>query len=82
MAWNGLSFPFRNAVEGFVASLREGRSFRPGLRVKGVRGHAGVFEMTWAPDGQATFQYSEEVRPGEPHFVWRRIGTHDIFRRP
>ncbi len=73
---------FRNAVQEFIADLREGRPFRPGLRVKGVRGHAGVFEMTWAPDGRATFQYGEEVRPGEPHIVWRRIGTHDIFRRP
>lgn len=73
---------FRNAVEEFVADLREGRSFRPGLRVKGVRGHAGIFEMTWSLDGRATFQYGEEVQPGEPHIVWRRIGTHDIFRRP
>lgn len=29
--------------------------FRPGLRVKGVQGVPGMFEMTWAPDGRATF---------------------------
>ncbi len=28
------------------------------------------------------FHYGEEVRLGEPHIVWRRIGTHDIFRQP
>jgi hypothetical protein len=38
--------------------------------------------MTWAADGRATFEYGQEVRPGEAHIIWRRIGTHDIFRRP
>jgi hypothetical protein len=38
--------------------------------------------MTWAPDGRATWQYDDEVRAGEPHVLWRRIGTHDMFDRP
>jgi hypothetical protein len=38
--------------------------------------------MTWAADGRATFEYGQEIRPGEPHIIWRRIGTHDIFRQP
>jgi hypothetical protein len=38
--------------------------------------------MTWAPDGRATFQYGEEVDRGRAHVIWRRIGTHAIFRRP
>ena len=29
--------------------------FRPGLRVKGVQGEPGLFEMTWARNGRATF---------------------------
>ena len=33
------------------------RSFRAGLRVKRVAGTAAIFEMTWAPDGRATFEY-------------------------
>jgi hypothetical protein len=37
--------------------------------------------MTWAADGRATFEYGEEIR-GEPHNSWRRIGIHDVFRRP
>lgn len=32
--------------------------------------------MTWAADGRATFEYGQEIRPGEPHIIWRRIGTH------
>lgn len=72
---------FRGAVEKFVADLRTG-SLRKGLRVKVVQGYPGVYELTWAADGRATFEYGEEVRPGEPHIIWRRIGTHDIFSRP
>lgn len=75
---------FETAVKDkFVPDLATGTGFRPGLRIKPVRGVPGVFEMTWAPDGRATFQYGEEVIPGEPHVVWRRVGTHDILtRRP
>jgi hypothetical protein len=72
---------FRAAVTTFVADLPSGR-FRPGLRVKRVQGAAGVFELTWADDGRATFEYGPGVREGETHVVWRRIGTHDIFTRP
>ena len=72
---------FRTAAAKFVADLQSG-SFRPGLRVKGVQGAGGVFEIAWADDGRATFEYGSEVREGETHIVWRRIGTHDIFSRP
>jgi hypothetical protein len=72
---------FLAALELFVAGLKGGR-FEPRLRVKRVQGHPGVWEMTWAPDGRATFQYGEEIRPGDPHVIWRRIGTHAIFRAP
>lgn len=72
---------FRGALGEFIECLRTGR-FNPGLRVKRVTGHPGIWEMTWAPDGRATFEYGPEIRPGEPHIMWRRIGTHDIFRQP
>ena len=72
---------FRAAAAKFVNDLASG-SFRPGLRVRGVQGATGVFEMTWADDGRATFEYGTAVRDGETHIVWRRIGTHEIFARP
>ena len=72
---------FLLAVSQFVADLARDGTFRKGLRVKAVRGATGVFEMTWADDGRATFHYGEERRPGEPHIVWRRVGTHAIFDR-
>lgn len=74
---------FRTAVTQFIADLTKGgQGFHPSLRVKRVQGHPGVWEMTWAHDGRATFQYGEEVHSGQPHIVWRRVGTHAIFRRP
>ena len=72
---------FRAAVDKFVHDLRVGK-FRKGLRIKGVQGHPGVYEMTWAADGRATFSYGASVRPGDPHINWRRVGAHDNFEHP
>src|SRR5215472_566192 len=47
---------FRAALVVFVADLAAGGAFRPGLRVKKMAGH-DIWEMTWAPDGRATFSY-------------------------
>lgn len=71
----------RTVLEEFIPDLAA-RQFRPGLRVKGVRGAPSVFEMTWAPDGRATFEYGPEQVPGQPHVIWRRVGTHGIFQAP
>lgn len=73
---------FRRAVRQLIEDLDAGRPFRPGLRVKRVQRTRNVFEMTFAPDGRATWHYGTEIRPGEPHIVWRRIGTHDVLASP
>lgn len=73
---------FLAAIAQFVEDLRAGGRFRKGLRVKGVQGASGVFEMTWAHDGGATFQYGDAFIEGEPHVIWRRVGTHDVFKQP
>ena len=73
---------FRETIEKFVEDLEGGKGFRNSLRVKGVRGAEGIFEMTWAPNGRATFQYGDSIRRGEPHIIWRRCGTHDVFKSP
>jgi hypothetical protein len=84
--WKSLSAEdkkrFRAALDAFVTDLRGRSGFRNGLRVKGVQGARGTYEMTWAPDGRATFSYGPEQRTGEPHIVLRRIGDHSIFMRP
>lgn len=72
----------QRALSRFLEDLRAGGKFRPGLRVKGVQGASGVFEMTWADDGRATFEYGDSLIDDEPHIIWRRIGTHDILKSP
>jgi hypothetical protein len=72
---------FLAAVRKLVEDLRRGQ-FRKGLRVKRVQTHADVWEMTWAPDGRATFSYGESIHAGDSHIIWRRIGGHEIFEHP
>lgn len=73
---------FLLAVGQFVEDLRSGRPFRKGLRVKGIQGAFGIFEMTWAHDGRGTFEYGDEVVKGEAHVIWRRVGRHSVFKQP
>ena len=73
---------FLTAVAQFVEDLRRGEGFRKGLRVKGAKGASGIFEMIWADDGRATFEYGDPVSEGEAHIIWRRIGAHKILNQP
>ena len=73
---------FRQAVEKFIEDLKRGKGFRPSLRVKGVKGTRGIYELTWSPDGRATFHYGDPIQEGEVHIVWRRVGTHSILAKP
>lgn len=73
---------FRHAVSAFVDDLRRPGPFRTALRVKGVRRAPGVFELTWSGGGRATWCYGTQLVDGEPHIIWRRIGTHTIFNAP
>jgi len=89
--WAGLTpeqqKAFKAAVVHFNDDLGAKRGFRAGLRVKRVQKAknnkaSDVWEMTWAPDGRATWQYGQEQRPNTAHVIWRRIGTHDVFGAP
>lgn len=79
---------FRNAVRLINRAYSE-RGDRPfpqwpiSLRIKGVQGAPGVWEMTWSfsrPDGRATFSFA--TIDGELAIRWRRIGDHRIFEEP
>jgi hypothetical protein len=72
---------FMATVRKLVHDLK-GDRMRSGLRIKRLQGHEDVREITWAPDGRATFSYGPSVRPGHIHVLWRRIGTHAIFDEP
>lgn len=78
---------FEARLADFIADLmavEEGQRswFRPGLRVKKLSGVPDVYEMSWAPDGRATFAIGNPIVAGKIHIVWLRVGSHDILRRP
>src|SRR5437773_446094 len=74
---------FQLAVRKLIEDLRDRKGqFRKGLRVKPFETAPGVYELTWASDGRATFAFGKPVRPGQPHTVWRRCGDHSIFKNP
>jgi hypothetical protein len=67
----------------FVEALRVRPSSSPfGLRVKRFQGMQDLWEITFAGDGRATVAHGAEVRPGDVHVIWRRVGTHDVLSDP
>lgn len=80
---------FSEACDRFV---EQRTPFPSRLRVKDVKGAPGVFEMTWSfagPDCRATWEWIEVSVADEggsvepvPAVRWRRIGGHEVFRRP
>jgi hypothetical protein len=80
---------FRRAlVERFIPAcdrfaMNPSAPWPAALRVKAIQGAAGVLEMTWSfasPDGRATFELI--TVDGELRCRWRRVGDHDVFKRP
>jgi hypothetical protein len=62
-----------------VADLKAGTGFRTGLRVKGIQGAPGMYELTWAPDGRAVFSYGKSIKDDQPHILWHAVGTHAVL---
>jgi len=61
-------------LEAFTPDLMApDRSFRPGLYVRPVSGHLGLYEMSWGEHGRAAFSYGHERVTGEPHVIWWKI---------
>ncbi len=85
---------FRDAVRVFNDAADEIASgaldtWPAKLRVRSVKGAAGVFEMTWSfsgPDGRATWEWVNTTDPKtgrrERAVRWRRVGRHSIFTKP
>jgi hypothetical protein len=79
---------FRQSIRTYFAPAADevaggGDPWPKRLRVKGVQGAKGVWEMTWSftdPDGRATFEWIQI--DGEPAIRWRRVGSQAIFAGP
>ena len=59
--WRGLKPAqrqrFRVAVRRFVSDVKAKRTPRPSFDIERFKGHNGVFEFHWAPNGRALFSY-------------------------
>lgn len=73
---------FREAVMRFVAALKEGRLPDPGLGIRQMTDHPGIYEFHYSRSGRATFHYGSDERGTDALMVWRRIGGHEIYRKP
>ncbi len=75
--WAGLTPRQRTlfiaAVMEMVEDLAEHAEFRPSLRAKGVQGYPGIFEISWARDGRATFH--QERRCGPARLISSGVGS-------
>ncbi len=56
--------------------------FPKSLGVKPVHGVSGIMEFAWDDDGRATWEIGVQQRPRKMHVIWRRIGTHAIYKQP
>lgn len=73
---------FQAAIKKLVEAMRKGDEPPNSLRVKRVQGTKDIWEMSYSGDGRATFRYGAEVKPGETHVEWLRVGGHEILSRP
>jgi hypothetical protein len=72
---------FRVAVMKLVAALSEDPPRLPGEPLVKLLVRLGrVYELRFDGDGRATFTLTR--REGQPHVIWRRIGSHDVLREP
>jgi hypothetical protein len=77
---------FNRGCDEFVRT-RDPSAWPASLRVKAVRGAAGIWEMTWSfsgPDGRATWEWTHVAQEegAGPAVRWRRIGDHRILKEP
>ncbi len=92
--WNALPQSERTLVKQWLADVflpavaayeadPTGFTWPRSLRFERLQHGHGICAITWSfsgPDGRATFEFS--TRDCEPCLIWRRIGHHDIYRRP
>lgn len=80
---------FRDAVANYFLPAVAAGAFTgdplwpPRLRIHQLRG-TNVYSLTWnfsSPDGRATFHLDTD-QGDSALLVWRRVGTHHIYKQP
>ena len=57
-------------------------SNHPSLRIKKMKGHGEIWEGHISMQYVFTFMWATDEQTGEPVAVFRRIGSHDIYKKP
>ncbi|MBI3913361.1 MAG: hypothetical protein HY327_04140 [Chloroflexi bacterium] len=60
----------------------ENPPFHPSLRIRKMQGHPGIWEGHITLQCVFTFQVEQDSGTGERVYVFRNIGTHEIYRNP
>lgn len=53
----------------------------PSLRVKKMRGHPRIWELSVSANYRITFEWSQSA-VGDRVAILRRVGTHDLLKHP
>ena len=56
--------------------------FHRSLRVRKMQGHSGIWEGHVTREYVFAFHIEQDPDTGETVFVFRNIGTHDVYRSP
>lgn len=75
-----LEKPIAKMVERKLALFQEGPR-HPSLRVKKLRGHEGIWELSLTEQYRVTFEWAK-VKGEERIAILRRVGTHDVLKAP
>jgi hypothetical protein len=60
----------------------ENPPFHPSLRIRKMQGHPDIWEGHITQQYVFTFHTEQDPKTGERIYVFRNIGTHDIYRQP
>jgi hypothetical protein len=71
----------REAFQLFQSGV-DNPPFHPSLRIRKMEGHTNIWEGHITLQYVFTFHVEEDLETGERIFVFRKIGTHGIYRNP
>ncbi len=77
----GLKKKARQAFRLFQRGT-ENPPFHPSLRIRKMQGHPDIWEGHITLQCVFTFHIEQDPDTGERIYVFRNIGTHEIYRRP
>lgn len=64
------------------STILEAERHHPSLRIRKMQGYADVWEGHITMQYVFTFHIEKDPKTGETIYVFRTVGTHDIYRNP